>query len=215
VTVQSGQATANLAEQMLAKIRAGQEAEEQMATKADAGPGNLAPRTPPGPRTQPLPLLDLPASAPPAAASSAASGKITAQDLIDENAPWLPAEPDRKAAFFQVYRYWHAQVRPESAAKARPAFLFLVTALPMMVKARDDLKALNLWEPPGEQSRQARDAHSAWRRYCDMLPRAQQALGELDSFSHLSLLSALDDLQDRILKAEVRYRQGLPKMGRR
>ena len=135
---------------------------------------------------------------------------MTASSLIDEDAAWLPPEPERRTAFLQVFRYWHSQVRPENAAKATPAFLFLVTALPVMVKARDDLKALNLWEPPGEQSRQARDQHSAWRKYCEFLPRAQQALQELDAYRHLSLLTGLDDLNARITKAEKRFREGAP-----
>ncbi|MEI9891593.1 MAG: hypothetical protein WDN45_14885 [Caulobacteraceae bacterium] len=124
--------------------------------------------------------------------------------------PWLPDEPERKAAFLQVYRYWHAQVRPEFAHKGPPAFLFLVTALPVMVKARDDLKALNLWEPPGEQSRQARDVHSAWKKYCEFLPRATQALQELDDYRHLSLFTAMDDLNSRVIKAEKKFREGIP-----
>ena len=240
MTVRSGDATANLAQQMLAKIKAGEDSAEKTAPKPDLALVDFVPRAPPGakaPSAPPIPTAPRPtqqaaqstkpqstkpkATPPPgrsatAAAQATPSDAVTAAgDLIDEDAPWLPAEPDRKAAFLQVFRYWHGQVRPESAAKARPAFLFLVTALPMMVQSRNELQTLNLWEPPGEQSRQARDEHPAWRRYCEFLPRAQQALSELDNFKHLSLLSALDDLMDRVLKAEKRYREGLPKTGRR
>jgi hypothetical protein len=155
-----------------------------------------------------------PEPARPPAASAAPAGPPSAGQLIDETVPWLPDEADRKAAFLQVYRYWHAQVRPEYAHKARPAFLFLVTALPVMVKARDTLKALNLWEPPGEHSRQARDVHPAWRKYCEFLPRATQALQELDDYRHLSLLTALDDLNGRVTKAEKKFREGVPVRGR-
>jgi hypothetical protein len=154
------------------------------------------------------------AAMPPGAAAAAPAGPPTATALIDDAAPWLPDEAERKVAFLQVFRYWHAQVRPEYAHKARPAFLFLVTALPVMVKARDNLQALNLWEPPGEQSRQARDKHPAWKRYCEFLPRATQALQELDDYRHLSLLSAMDDLNSRVIKAEKKFREGLP-TGRR
>lgn len=147
------------------------------------------------------------AKTPPAAPAEPAPFNVSS--LIDENATWLPPEPDRKVAFLHVFRYWHKQVRPENALKATPAFLFLVIALPAMVKARDDLKRLNLWEPPGEQSRQARDQHSAWKKYCEFLPRAQQALQELDNYRHLSLLSGLDDLNARITKAEKRFREGV------
>lgn len=146
------------------------------------------------------------APAPPVAPPAPAP--ITASSLINDDAPWLPPEPERKVAFLNVYRYWHRQVRPEFAAKALPAFLFLVTALPVMVKARDTLKELNLWEPPGESSRVARDQHSSWKKYCEFLPRAQQALQELDAYKHLSLLSGLDDLMSRITTAEKRFREG-------
>jgi hypothetical protein len=150
------------------------------------------------------------AATPPAAASAGPPGPPTATSLIDDSASWLPPEEERKVAFLQVFRYWHAQVRPEYAHKARPAFLFLVTALPVMVKARDTLEALNLWEPPGEHSRQARDTHPAWKKYCEFLPRATQALQELDDYRHLSLLTALDDLNARVIKAEKKFREGIP-----
>jgi hypothetical protein len=158
-----------------------------------------------------------PAQAPVAPPPAAPAGPPPAASLIDEAAPWLPDEADRKTAFLQVFRYWHAQVRPEFAHKARPAFLFLVTALPVMVKARDTLVAKDLWEPHGDQSREKRDQHPSWKKYCEFLPRAQQALQELDDYRHLSLLTALDDLNGRITKAEKRFREGvaLPAKGGR
>jgi hypothetical protein len=155
-----------------------------------------------------------PLAATPPAAVAAQAGPPAAAALIDESAAWLPDEAERRVAFLQVYRYWHAQVRPEYAHKARPAFLFLVTALPVMVKARDTLEAQNLWEPPGEHSRQLRDQHSSWKKYCEFLPRATQALQELDDYRHLSLLTALDDLNGRITKAEKKFREGLPQPSR-
>jgi hypothetical protein len=148
-------------------------------------------------------------------AAALQAGAPKAQDLIDGKAPWLPEEASRREAFLNIFRYWHAKVRPEYAHKARPAFLFLVTALPVMVQARDHLQSLNLWEPPGEQSRQARDVHPAWRKYCEFLPRATQALQELDDYRHLSLLLALDDLVGRVSKAEKKFREGIPVAGRR
>ena len=159
------------------------------------------------------------AATPPAAAAviAKAAAPVTAASLIDPSAPWLPDEEDRKTAFLQVFRYWHAQVRPEFAHKAKPSFLFLVTALPVMVKARDTLVGLDLWEPHGEHSRQKRDQHPSWKKYCEFLPRAQQALLELDDYRHLSLLTALDDLNGRVIKAEKKFREGvpLPPKGRR
>jgi len=156
------------------------------------------------------PKAAAPEAATPPSAAAAPAGPPTATSLIDDTASWLPDETERKVAFLQVFRYWHAQVRPEYAHKARPAFLFLVTALPVMVKARDTLTALNLWEPPGEQSRQARDQHPSWKKYCEFLPRATQALQELDDYRHLSLFTALDDLNSRVIKAEKKFREGVP-----
>jgi len=158
-----------------------------------------------------------PAPAPAAPPPAAPAGPPSAASLIDDTAPWLPEEADRKTAFLQVFRYWHAQVRPEFAHKARPALLFLVTALPVMVKARDTLVALDLWEPHGDQSREKRDQHPSWKKYCEFLPRAQQALQELDDYRHLSLLTALDDLNGRIIRAEKKFREGAaePAKGRR
>ena len=149
-----------------------------------------------------------PARTPPASEQSASG--ITASSLINADAPWLPPEPDRKTAFLHVFHYWHRQILPEFKDKATPAFLFLVTALPVMIKARDELKDKNLWEPPGEQSRQARDVHPAWKRYCEFLPRAQQALQEIDTYRGFSLLSGLDELHTRVTRAEKRFREGNP-----
>ncbi len=182
------------------------------AAKSAAIKAAAAAKPPPGQES-----AQAPPSAPPAATPSAAApaGPPLATSLIDETAPWLPDEAERKSAFLQVFRYWHAQVRPEYAHKAKPSFLFLVTALPVMVKARDTLVALDLWEPHGEQSRQKRDQHPSWKKYCEFMPRAQQALLELDDYRHLSLLTALDDLNGRITRAEKKFREGVPVAGRR
>jgi hypothetical protein len=169
------------------------------AAKAAALKAAAAAKAAPEPVQAPTP------ASPPVAGPA---GPPSAASLIDEAAPWLPDEADRKTAFLQVFRYWHAQVRPEFAHKARPSFLFLVTALPVMVKARDTLVAQDLWEPHGDQSREKRDQHPSWKKYCEFLPRAQQALQELDDYRHLSLLTALDDLNGRITKAEKRFREG-------
>jgi hypothetical protein len=203
----------------------------EIEARKPPGPQAKKPAAPPplkgpGPATPPKgPSAEAAAAAAKAAAAKAAGVKpepapappapppapvaVTAASLIDVDAAWLPDEDDRKTAFLQVFRYWHAQVRPEFAHKARPAFLFLVTALPVMVKARDTLIAQDLWEPHGDQSREKRDQHYAWKKYCEFLPRAQQALQELDDYRHLSLLTALDDLSGRITRAEARFREGI------
>jgi hypothetical protein len=163
-------------------------------------------------------LTDLTARLPPGAAAAREAARaaqapapaveaIPAASLIDENAAWLPSDPERRDVFLQVFRFWHAQVQPQYAAQATPAFLYLVTALPVLIKARDALKADNLWEPRSEQSLSRRDAHPAWKKYCEFLPRAQQATIEIKTYSNVSLTSGLDDLFARVTSAERMFRQ--------
>jgi len=72
-----------------------------------------------------------------------------AETLVrSDPAHWLA--PERREAFFKAYRMWHMQIQPRFAAAATPAFLYLYSALPTMVKARD-----SLIEPPTRASRSA------------------------------------------------------------
>jgi hypothetical protein len=130
--------------------------------------------------------------------------------LIDERAVWLPQDGERRAAFFQVFRYWHSQVRPEYSSSATPAFLFLVTMLPVVAKARDDLVDMMLWEPPEGPMRDMRDVQPAWRKYCEFLPRAQHAAIEVKPYRASSLVSDLDSLMARVAVAEKGFREGAP-----
>jgi hypothetical protein len=134
-------------------------------------------------------------------------GAVAASALIDEEAGWLPADPERREAFLQVFRFWHSRVRPQYASQATPAFLYLVTALPVLIKARDELKADRLWEPKSDESQMERESHPAWKKYCEFLPRAQQASAEIKSYRTISLVSGLDDLFARVTAAEKMYRQ--------
>ena len=128
--------------------------------------------------------------------------------LIDMNSPWLPADADRRDAFLKIYRAWHGQVLPQYSRSATPAFLFAFSALPVLKKCRDDLTDLDLWDPLTEAGHQAKEVHPAWKKYCEFLPRASAALQEIGTYSDYSIFSQLDDLIDRVVKAEVRFRQG-------
>lgn len=151
------------------------------------------------------PKLQLPEE--PAIASQAGAEVVRASALIDEDAGWLPADPGRRDAFLQVFRFWHAQVRAQYAAQATPAFLYLVTALPVLIQARDQLKVDRLWEPKSEPLQSQRAAHPAWKKYCEFLPKAQQASAEIKAYRTVSLVSGLDELFARVTSAEKMYRQ--------
>lgn len=130
----------------------------------------------------------------------------SADEVINENAQWLPAEPDRKATFLQAFRLWHMQVQPSYTRAATPAFLFLYSALQVMRESRDKLIELDLWNPLGDRATRARDVHPAWKKYTEFMSRAQVALMEIPTYSQYSLLSDLDALHERILVAEQRFR---------
>jgi hypothetical protein len=158
------------------------------------------------PVSQPKSSLPAGASAPLPAESDAAYG-VQASALIDEEAGWLPADAERRAAFLQVFRFWHARVQPQYASQATPAFLYLLGALPVLIESRDALKAQRLWEPKSEALQTQRELHPAWKKYCEFLPRAQQASAEIKAYRTVSLVSGLDDLLARVRSAEKMYRQ--------
>lgn len=128
--------------------------------------------------------------------------------LIDINSAWLPADPERRDAFLKIYRAWHGQVLPQYSRSATPAFLFAFSALPVLKKCRDDLSELDLWDPLTQAGHEAKEVHPAWKKYCEFLPRASAALQEIGTYSDYSIFSQLDDLIDRVVKAEQRFRQG-------
>jgi hypothetical protein len=133
---------------------------------------------------------------------------VEAEALIDDDASWLPSDRERRAAFLRMFRLWHGHVLPEFSARATPAFLFLATALPVMAEARDELKAQGLWEPPEDALRAQRDAHPSWRKYCEFLPRSQQAAMEVKPYRAIPLVSGLDGLIARVTAAEKGFREG-------
>ncbi|PIB94115.1 hypothetical protein CSW62_22560 [Caulobacter sp. FWC2] len=136
----------------------------------------------------------------------------TANDLINDQATWLPPDPARKAGFFEAYRIWHLQVQPQFGRAATPTFLFLYIALPVMKQCRDELMDLDLWNPLGQRATSARDAHVSWKKYTEFMPRAQVALMEIPIYATYSLLSDLDALCERIITAERRFREGPQKV---
>lgn len=133
-------------------------------------------------------------------------------ELINDQATWLPPDPAKKAGFFEAYRIWHLQVQPQFGRAATPTFLFLYIALPVMKQCRDELMDLDLWNPLGQRAMAARDNHVSWKKYTEFMPRAQVALMEIPIYATYSLLSDLDALCERIVVAERRFREGPQKV---
>jgi hypothetical protein len=133
-------------------------------------------------------------------------------ELINDQATWLPPDPARKAGFFEAYRIWHLQVQPQFGRAATPTFLFLYIALPVMKQCRDELMDMDLWNPLGQRAMAARDGHVSWKKYTEFMPRAQVALMEIPIYATYSLLSDLDALCERIVVAEKRFREGPQKV---
>lgn len=130
-----------------------------------------------------------------------------AETLVrSDEAVWLA--PERRDAFFKAYRMWHMQVLPRYAAAATPAFLYLYSALPTMVKARDGLIELNLWNPPTDKGRRERAEHPLWRRFGDVMVRVEAARVEFEIYKQYSLYTQINELWVRVQQTEVRFRTG-------
>jgi len=141
------------------------------------------------------------------ASADAVAGEVkTADRMVNQKAIWLPADEKRRETFFMAFRAWRLAVRPEVQQHATPAFLFLYTCLPVMRDSRDELMRVELWKPLTHSKWSAREAHVAWKRYCEMMPRAQVALSEVKAYASYSLESELDVLCTRIIEAEKRMR---------
>lgn len=212
------------------RIRAEQQREEQLllhktaAAKRASAPGapSFGQFTPMAGRqvayTDVARKLAIPVSAlskampPGASADELVKRSAVVNELINDQATWLPPDPARKAGFFEAYRIWHLQVQPQFARAATPTFLFLYIALPVMKQCRDELIDLDLWNPLGQRALNARDNHIAWKKYTEFMPRAQVAMMEIPIYATYSLLSDLDALCERITTAEKRFREGPQKV---
>jgi hypothetical protein len=130
-----------------------------------------------------------------------------AETLVrSDPAHWLA--PERRDAFFKAYRMWHMQVQPRYAAAATPAFLYLYSALPSMVKARDTLIGLELWNPPTDKGKIERGEHPMWRKFCDVMVRVEAARTEFEIYKQYNLFTQINELWQRVLQTEVRFRTG-------
>ncbi len=125
-------------------------------------------------------------------------------DRVDE---WMPQDPEKQASFNKTFRLWHAHVKPAFIGSARPAFLFLYTALFVLKESRDELKALGLWTNDASRA-DALHAHPTWHRYCDHLRRAEAALASLPEFRQYSPHAQLDEMLADVVRTEQQFRAG-------
>src|SRR5438876_1176476 len=84
-------------------------------------------------------------------------------DLCPAPSPWMSEE--RRDAFLVGYRMWHMQIQPHYASEATPSFLFIFGSLPNMLKIKQQLIEISLWDPPTQKGKEQRQNHDLWRRY--------------------------------------------------
>ena len=137
--------------------------------------------------------------------------KAMAERNIRQDASWLPPQPELREAFLAAYRLWHMQVLPKFADAATPEFLFLFIAVGQLMKARDELDAIGLFSRTSNAKKQQREDQPAWKRYCELLPKAQAALASIPTYNSYSLFNELEELHPRITTAEQRFRGVPPK----
>jgi hypothetical protein len=127
-----------------------------------------------------------------------------AQTLCQAPTPWLSDE--RRDAFMTGYRMWHMLIHPSHAADASPAFLFIYGVLPTMLKLRQSLVEIGLWDPPTNKGKEDRRNHDLWRRYCEHMARIESARGDILPLKQYSLATQIEEMWEHVRKLERRYR---------
>ena len=129
-----------------------------------------------------------------------------AETLASAPSPWMSDE--RRDAFMTGYRMWHMQIQPAYAAEASPGFLFVFGSLPNLMKLKQSLVEINLWDPPTEKGKEERRNHDLWRRYCESMTRIESARSEIGPLRQYSLQTQIDEMWEYVKKLERRYRTG-------
>jgi hypothetical protein len=119
---------------------------------------------------------------------------------------WFSTDEKRQDAFRSAYRAWHMKIEGRFSTAATPKFLYLYILLPEMIRCKATLLEADLWDPLSERHRSMRDASPAWKRYCELFPKAQVAVQEMDIYRQYSLSTQLEDLWSRVETAEKRFR---------
>jgi hypothetical protein len=125
---------------------------------------------------------------------------------VKEDLGWISENPALQDAFMQAYKAWFQLVAPNFAHAAIPQFLFLYTLLAEMVRCKATLEQEELWDPLTEKRRHMRNGHPAWKRYCELFPKAHGAAQHMPAYAQYSLSTELDGLWTRIQAAEARFR---------
>jgi hypothetical protein len=130
-----------------------------------------------------------------------------AETLSQAPSPWLSDE--RRDAFMVGYRMWHMQIQPQYAAEASPSFLFIFGALPNMMRIKQQLIEIGLWDPPTDRGKEQRREHDLWRRYCENMARIESARADIAPLRQYSLNSQLEEMWEHVKKLEARFRTGM------
>jgi hypothetical protein len=123
-----------------------------------------------------------------------------------EDLGWISENPAVQDGFMQAYRAWFQLVGPKHAHAAIPQFLYLYTLLPEMVRSKATLEREELWDPPTERRRHLRNEHPAWKRWCELFPKAHGAVQHMPAYAQYSLSTELEGLWTRVQAAEARFR---------
>jgi hypothetical protein len=130
-----------------------------------------------------------------------------AETLSQTPTPWLT--PERRQAFMTAYRMWHMQIQPTYAAEATPSFLFIYSALPTMLKLKQQLEDIGLWDPPTVKGKEQRRDHDLWRRYCEHMARIESARADHPPLTQYSLSTQVAEMWEHVKKLERRLRTGV------
>ena len=127
-----------------------------------------------------------------------------AETLSQAPSPWMSDE--RRDSFMVGYRMWHMQILPHFASEAAPGFLFIFGALPNMLKIRQQLIEIDLWDPPTQKGKDQRQNHDLWRRYCENMARIESARVDIAPLRQYSLATQLEEMGEHVKKLERRFR---------
>jgi hypothetical protein len=127
-----------------------------------------------------------------------------AETLSQAPSPWLSDE--RRDAFMVGYRMWHMQIQPHYASEGTPSFLFMFGALPNMLRIKQQLIEIELWDPPTQKGKEQRQNHDLWRRYCENMARIESARVDISAVRQYSLASQIGEMWEHVKKLERRFR---------
>jgi hypothetical protein len=127
-----------------------------------------------------------------------------AETLSQSPSPWLSDE--RRDSFMVGYRMWHMQILPHYASEGTPSFLFIFGALPNMLKIKQQLIEIGLWDPPTQKGKEQRQNHDLWRRYCENMARIESARVDIAALRQYSLATQIEEMWEHVKKLERRFR---------